>query len=172
MASAAALAGAARRGRAALHRTNGLLCGVSPDIMRVALDEDGERLMISTAGIWQAHDLLATMGDATVRGSALADVELHLRGAGADDGRDRRCPIRCFTMGVLAYELATASRPYDGASMPALLGAMLRGAPGESARTPADAARGRVTPTLKALSRPARGPPPVRQGFRSRALLT
>jgi serine/threonine-protein kinase len=32
-----------------------------------------------------------------------------------------------FTMGVLAYEMATARRPYDGTSMPTLLGAMLRG---------------------------------------------
>jgi serine/threonine-protein kinase len=32
-------------------------------------------------------------------------------------------------MGVLAYEMATASLPYDGGSMPELLGNMLRGEP-------------------------------------------
>ena len=32
-------------------------------------------------------------------------------------------------MGVLAYEMATATLPYDGASMPDLLGNMLRGEP-------------------------------------------
>ena len=32
-------------------------------------------------------------------------------------------------MGVLAYEMVTAQLPYDGASMPALLGMMLRGSP-------------------------------------------
>ena len=32
-------------------------------------------------------------------------------------------------MGVLAYEMATATLPYDGASMPELLGNMLRGRP-------------------------------------------
>ncbi len=112
-----------------LHRTNGLLCGLSPEIMRIAPEEDGERLMISTAGIWQAQDLLATMEDATVRGTALADVELHyvapelLTGDHADVRSD------VFTMGVLAYELATATLPFGGASMPALLGAMLRGRP-------------------------------------------
>ena len=34
-----------------------------------------------------------------------------------------------FTMGVLLYEMATGALPFDGASMPELLGAMLRGAP-------------------------------------------
>lgn len=112
-----------------LHRKDGLLSGVHPDIMRITPDEDGERLMISTAGIWQASDLLATMGDATLRGKAVADVELHyvapelLTGQNADKRSD------VFTMGVLAYEMATATVPFSGASMPALLGSMLKGRP-------------------------------------------
>ena len=112
-----------------LHRKDGLLSGVHPDIMRITPDEDGERLMISTAGIWQASDLLATMGDATVRGLAVADVELHyvapdlLTGQNADKRSD------VFTMGVLAYEMATATLPFSGPSMPALLGSMLKGRP-------------------------------------------
>jgi fructoselysine-6-P-deglycase FrlB-like protein len=48
-----------------LHRKGALLCGLSPEIMRVLAEEDGPRLMISTAAIWQAQDLLATLGDAT-----------------------------------------------------------------------------------------------------------
>ena len=59
-----------------LHRRKGLLCGVSPDIMRVTVDDDGERLLISSAGVWQAQDLLATLQDDTLRGVALADGEL------------------------------------------------------------------------------------------------
>jgi serine/threonine-protein kinase len=112
-----------------LHRKNGLLCGVSPEIMRVTPEEDGERLMISTAGIWQAQDLLATMGDATLRGTALADVELHYVAPEILTGQNADVRSDVFTMGVLAYEMATATLPFDGASMPALLGAMLRGRP-------------------------------------------
>ena len=118
-----------------LHRKDGLLSGVHPDIMRITPDEDGERLMISTAGIWQASDLLATMGDATLRGMAVVEVELHyvapelLTGQNADKRSD------VFTMGVLAYEMATGTLPFRGASMPALLGAMLKGRP----RDPRDA---------------------------------
>jgi serine/threonine-protein kinase len=97
--------------------------------MRVAPEEEGERLMISTAGIWQAADLLATMGDATLRGTALTDIELHYVAPEILTGQQADVRSDVFTMGVLAYEMATAAPPYVGASMPALLGAMLRGRP-------------------------------------------
>jgi serine/threonine protein kinase len=119
----------------ALHRRNGLLAGLTPDIMRVARERDEgntaeeERLMISSAGIWQAQDLLATLQEGTLRGVGLADEEIRyvapelLTGQAADVRSD------VFTIGVLGYEMATGTLPYDAASMPALLGAMLKGAP-------------------------------------------
>lgn len=119
------LTGAAR----VLHRKGGLLCGLSPDIVRITTEDGEERLLISTAGIWQAQDLLATLGDATVRGSALADVELHYVAPELLTGQTADVRSDLFTIGVLAYEMATAALPYDGPSMPALLGAMLRGCP-------------------------------------------
>lgn len=117
-----------------LHRRQALICGMRPDIMRVrppepGPDADGERLMISTAGIWRAHDLLATLHERTLRGIALEDVELRyippelLTGGAVDQRSD------VFTLGVLAYEMATARVPFDGASLPELLGRMLAGAP-------------------------------------------
>jgi len=112
-----------------LHRKGGLLCGLSPDIIRVARDEDDERILISTAGIWQASDLLATLGDGTLRGSALADVELHYVAPEFLTGENAGVRSDVFTMGVLAYEMATGAVPYEGATMPALLGAMLKGRP-------------------------------------------
>ena len=122
-----------------LHRKQGLLCGVSPDIMRIAppdpqADGEGERLMISTAGIWEAPDLLATLGDQTLRGSTLADVELHYVAPEILTGQSADVRSDVFTMGVVAYEMATATPPFEGATMPALLGAMLRGKP----RNPAE----------------------------------
>jgi serine/threonine-protein kinase len=119
----------------ALHRRNGLLAGLTPEIMRVTREHgetdglDEERLMISTAGIWQAQDLLATLQERTLRGLDLADDEIRyvapelLTGQAADVRSD------VFTIGVLAYEMATGTLPYDAASMPALLGAMLKGTP-------------------------------------------
>ena len=129
-----------------LHRRKGLLCGVSPDIMRVTTDEEGERLLISSAGIWQAQDLLATLHDRTLRGIALADNELRYTAPELLTGRSADVRSDIFTMGVLAYEMATATLPYDGSSMPELLGNMLRGQPAEptdrqpSLPTPAGAA--------------------------------
>ncbi len=112
----------------ALHRRKGLLCGVTPDIMRVTSDEDGERLMISSAGIWQAQDLLATLNEQTLRGIGLADAEIRYVAPELLTGRTADIRSDIFTMGVLAYELATGALPYDGSSMPDLLGTMLRGA--------------------------------------------
>jgi serine/threonine protein kinase len=112
-----------------LHRKGGLLCGLSPDIVRLTADEDGPRLLISSAGIWQAQDLLATMGDATLRGSGLADLELHYVAPELLTGQHADVRSDVFTIGVLAYEMATGVPPYAGATMPALLGAMLRGQP-------------------------------------------
>jgi serine/threonine protein kinase len=114
-----------------LHRRKGLLCGVSPDIMRVTTDDEGERLLISSAGIWQAQDLLATLHDKTLRGIALADTELRYTAPELLTGRSADVRSDIFTMGVIAYEMATATLPYDGNSMPELLGAMLRGQPAD-----------------------------------------
>ena len=141
-----------------LHRRGGLLCGLTPDIIRVtpAGDEEDERVLISTAGIWQAQDLLATLQDSTLRGLGLADAELRyvapelLTGQAADVRSD------VFTIAVLAYEMATATLPYDGTSMPDLLGAMLRGAPADPGSLQPSLPASTAAAILKAL-RPAPG---------------
>ena len=116
-----------------LHRRGGLLCGLTPEMMRVApaAGDEAERLMISTAGIWQAQDLLATLQDSTLRGLGLADSELRYVAPELLTGHAGDVRSDVFTMGVLAYEMATGTLPYDGGSMQALLGAMLRGAPAD-----------------------------------------
>jgi serine/threonine protein kinase len=118
-----------------LHRRKAVLCGLSPEIMRVRAasadpdsSDEGEQLLISTAGIWTAQDLLATLKETTLRGVSLDDVELRyvapelLTGGSVDVRSD------IFTIGVLAYEMATGAPPFDGRSMPELLGRMLAGA--------------------------------------------
>jgi serine/threonine protein kinase len=112
-----------------LHHRTGLLCGVSPDIIRIANESGGERLMMSSAGIWQAQDLLATLQEQTLRGIGLADVELAYVAPELLTGRNADPQSDIFTMGVLAYEMSTGTLPYTGDSMPELLGAMLRGMP-------------------------------------------
>jgi hypothetical protein len=53
--------------------------------------------MISSAGIWDAQDLLGRLQEQTLRGMALADSELALRGAGALHRPDGRRPSDVFT---------------------------------------------------------------------------
>ena len=113
-----------------LHRRGAYVCGLSPEIMRIRQPETGDdqpQLLISTAGIWSAKDLLATLHENTVRGLSIEDVELRyvapelLTGGNVDARSD------IFTIGVLAYEMATGGVPFDGATMPHLLGRMLIG---------------------------------------------
>jgi serine/threonine protein kinase len=110
-----------------LHRRKGLLCGLSPDIIRVATDEDGERIVISSAGIWDAQDLLGTLQEQTLRGMGLADAELRYVAPELFTGRNADVRSDVFTLGVLLYEMATGVTPFDGATLPELLGKMLTG---------------------------------------------
>jgi serine/threonine protein kinase len=112
----------------ALHRRKGLLCGLSPDIIRITQDDDGERLMISSAGIWQAQDLLGTLQEQTLRGMGLADPELRYVAPELFTGQTADIRSDVFTLGVLIYEMATARLPFDGATLPELMGKMLGGA--------------------------------------------
>ena len=114
---------------AALHRRGGFIAGVNPDMIRLT-DEDGhERIVMSTAGIRAVQDVLATMREQELRGQEASEHELPyiapeiLMGHAPDSRAD------VFTMGVLAYQMATGQLPYRAASLPELLGQMLRTTP-------------------------------------------
>jgi serine/threonine protein kinase, bacterial len=113
----------------AVHRRKGLLCGLSPDIIRVTTDDDGERIVISSAGIWEAQDLLGTLQEQTLRGMGLADSELRYVAPELFTGRKADVRSDVFSLGVLVYEMATGMTPFDGATLPELLGKMLTGTP-------------------------------------------
>ena len=70
--------------------------------------------MISSAGVWQASDLLATLHDQTLRGIGLADAELRYVAPELMTGRSADVRSDVFTIGVLLYEMATGALPYDG----------------------------------------------------------
>jgi len=143
-----------------LHRRKILLCGLNPEIIRIRepeagdadAAEEGERLLISTGGIWRAQDLLATLNERTLRGVALDDIELRyiapelLTGAPVDVRSD------IFTLGALAYEMATGRPPYDGASMQALLGHMLAGAAPDPRATQPDVPAEAAAAILRSLA--------------------
>jgi serine/threonine-protein kinase len=112
---------------AALHKRHALLCGLNPGIVRMTTDEDGERLMISTGGVSQVQELLATLGDAAPRGGDLSSSEMPyiapevLAGKAADVRSD------VFTIGALLYEMTTGMVPFRGRTLPELVAAMRGG---------------------------------------------
>ncbi len=111
---------------AAIHRRGGLLSGVSPDLIRVAQDEDGERLVISTGAVVEIHDLLATVDEQALRGAGSMG-ELAYLAPEVLTGKPPDVRSDVFTIGVLAFEMATGSRPFDAPSWPELIGAVMKG---------------------------------------------
>ena len=113
----------------AVHRRGGLICGLHPEIIRIVRDAEGERLAISSAGICNVRDLLSTLEERTLRGQDAAETELPYVAPEILMGRSATPVADVFTVGVLAYEMATGRLPFTAASLPELLGAMLGGPP-------------------------------------------
>lgn len=109
----------------AMHRRGGTVCGLSPEIIRMTRDDAGERLMISSAGIVQVQDLLGTLSLETLRGGERADPELPYVAPEVFMGRAPDMVADVFTIGVLLYEMATGRVPFEGRTLPSLLGAAM-----------------------------------------------
>jgi serine/threonine protein kinase len=129
---AARLAGQVMDATAAVHRRQALVCGLNPSIVRMTTDEEGERLMISTGGISQVQELLASLSDAAVRGGELSDNEMPYIAPEVLTGKAADVRSDIFTVGVLVYQMVCGVLPFAGRTLPELLGAML----GEPAKDP------------------------------------
>lgn len=138
---------------AALHRRGGRICGLHPGIIRIV--EDGERasVAISSAGVLQIQDVLATLGEEALRAQATDETELlHvapelLMGKTATERSD------IYTIGVLGYQMATGQTPYNAPTLPVLLGAMFEGLPADPRTLRADVPAHQAQALLRALSR-------------------
>jgi serine/threonine protein kinase len=117
----------------AVHRRNVLVCGLNPGIIRMTTDEDGERLLISTGGISQVQELLASLYDGALPGSDLGSAEMPYIAPEVLGGRPADVRSDIFTIGALLYEMATGHAPFAGRTLPELLGTM-RGAPAPDPR--------------------------------------
>jgi serine/threonine protein kinase len=110
---------------ATLSRRGAIICGLSPEIIRMSRDGTEERILISAPGIHQLGDILATADEGTLRGTSLEPelryLPLEVLTGGAPDPRSD-----VFTLGVLAYEMATGKAPFDAATLPALIGQILK----------------------------------------------
>jgi serine/threonine protein kinase len=131
----------------ALHRRGGLLCGLSPDIIRMSQDEEGERLVISSGGISQVQDLLSTLSEQTLRGGEAVEAELHYVAPELLMGKPAEISSDIFTIGVLTYEMATGELPFAGHTLPGMIGTMLGARP----RDPRELAPSLPAPVVAAI---------------------
>jgi serine/threonine protein kinase len=109
----------------ALARRGTLVSGLSPEIVRLTRDGDEQRLLISSPGIHHLGDLLATLDEATLRGGTL-EPELRYLAPEVLTGSPPDARSDVFTIGTLAFEMATGKPAFGAATLPALIGQMLR----------------------------------------------
>ncbi len=126
----------------ALHARGGFICGVNPDMIRLARSSDpsAERVVISSAGIKSVQDVLATMREQELRGQEISANELAYVAPEVLMGGSPNPRADLFTIGVLAYHLVTGQMPFSAPSLPELIGQMLQTKPVPPAAI-ADAAR-------------------------------
>jgi serine/threonine-protein kinase len=105
----AVLAAQALEAAAVLHRRGGFIAGVNPEMIRVAVEGDHERLVMSTAGIRSVQDVLATMREQELRGQEASEQELPYVAPEILMGRAPDARADVFTIGVLAYQMKSLS---------------------------------------------------------------
>lgn len=137
----------------ALHRRGGRICGMSPDIVRVVEAPEGASVAISSAGIVQIQDVLATLSEGALRAQTTEESELLYVAPEVLTGRqaDERSDI--YTVGVLGYQMITGRTPYDARTLPELLGAALAGPPADPRTLRPDLPDARADALLRALAR-------------------
>lgn len=141
---------------AALHRRGGFLVGVNPEMIRLTGDahapSSSERIVLSTAGIRSVQDVLATMREQELRGQDASERELPYVPPEVLMGREPDARADVFTIGVLAYQMATGRLPFVAPSLPELLGRMLNTPPASPAVLQPSIPAAAASAILRALS--------------------
>lgn len=146
----------------ALHASGGYICGVNPDMIRIARSSErpserpsersserpSERIVISSAGIESVQDVLATMREQELRGQEASVNELPYAAPEVLMGGAPNPCADVFTIGVLAYQMVTGDLPFQAASLPELIGRMLQTTPAAPTSSIPEAARDAI---LKAI---------------------
>lgn len=135
----------------ALHRHGGLLTGVNPDTIRVTGGAGADHVVLTSGGVRALQDVLATMREVELRGVEANDLELPYLAPEVLMGRPPDVRTDVFTLGVLAYQLASGRVPFQAPTLPELLGQMLTTAPADlPAIDVPEAARAAIRRTLAA----------------------
>jgi hypothetical protein len=115
----------------AIHKRGGLVAGLTPEIILVTTDEDPERLLVSTGGVTQLGDVMALLSEDALRGSAAPNSEMYYLAPELLVGQAPDVRSDVFALAAIVYEAATGHRPFEAATFPTLLGAMLKGRPAD-----------------------------------------
>jgi serine/threonine-protein kinase len=118
---------------AALNARGGYVVGVNPEMIRLTLDGQRDRLVMATAGIASVQDVLATMKEQELRGAEANEQELPYVPPEVLLGRELAPSADVFTSAVLAYQMMCETLPFKARSLPELIGQMLQRRPVEPA---------------------------------------
>jgi serine/threonine protein kinase len=144
---------------ASVNAHGGFIVGVNPQMIRLARSVDGDRLVMSTAGIASIQDVLATMKEQELRGGEANERELPYVAPEVLLGQAPNQMADVFTAGVLAYQMVTGELPYRAPSLPELIGQMLHARPTAPHSLNADVPETASAAILRALaSQPASRP--------------
>ena len=137
---------------AALNAHGGFIAGVNPDMIRLTRDGLEDRAVMSTAGIASVQDVLATMREQELRGAEANEQELPYVAPEVLMGGPPAAPADVFTLGVLAYQMATGLLPFRAPSLPELIGQMLRVRPAEPRALQPEVPEGASAAIIRALA--------------------
>ena len=139
-------------GVAALHRRGAFICGITPLTTRLTMEDDEERLLVSSGGVSQVGELLGTVSVGVLRGTELGESELPFVAPEILMGEAPSIASDLFTIGALAYMMATGSPPFLEPTLPQLMGAMLRQPPDPLCRIRQDVPQAFSDAIMKTLS--------------------
>ena len=137
----------------ALNRRGSFISGLHPGIIRLVSDGDGERVVLSTAGVSQIQDVLSTLDEGTLRAQSGDMTELQYVAPEMLTGQPASARADLYTIGALGYEMATGVRPYVAQSLPSLLGLVFAGPPQSPGALRADLPEHQAQALLRALAR-------------------
>ena len=111
----------------ALH-THGLLAfGLTPSIIRLATSGNPARLVISSAGMSEIHEVFTRTGVQPVRGQKAIDGDAFYLAPELLFGEKPDGRTDIFMIGVIGYELFTGHRPFKATTVERLVAAELAG---------------------------------------------